>query len=164
MKNKKAKVIILLSLYFSLLFIPKEKNDPEVTFRFKNNIEYTSYSNGKVFIAKAKYISKIYDENSTDVYVIDQRERIDSNMEIMDSYKIKSRAEMEEVINILLQYEKIHPSAWNRSYYSMLVEWDMHTFCHKCNIDVESTKHVDLNNADKEKYNEDYLIRLLGYK
>lgn len=162
--NIKKKIIILLTLYLSLLLSPKVDNDHNIEFRYKDSVTYTDYSNGKVYISSLKRIRSIYNEDSTNIYIIDQRNIKDSNIEILDSYKISSKHEMEEIINILLEYERINPSSWDRSYDSLLNEWLVHNICYQFNYDEISTKHVDLNNSDETKYNSKELTRILGNK
>lgn len=160
----KKKIIIILSLYLAAILSPKTNNNQNIDFKTKESITYTEYSKGKVYISNYDTISKIYDEKSSDVYIIDQRNIQDSNIEIMDSYKIKSKQQMEEIINIILEYDRINPSLWNRSYYSLLNEWQIHNICYLFNYDEISTRHVDLDNEDETKYNSKELTRFLGNK
>lgn len=163
--NIKKKIVIILSLCVALLISPKVKSETnDISFKSNNKIYYSEYSNGNVYISTIGNIKNIYDFDSNDVYIIDQRYIKNSNMEVIDSYKIQSKKEMEEIINILLEYEKLYPSKWDRSFNSLLNEWQVHNICYFFNYDEESTQHVDLDNEDENKYNSNILSRILGNK
>ena len=162
-KNKR-KIIILLSLYLVLLFSPKNKEEKNIEFLTQGIYQTTTYSKGKVYITTCDNIETLYNEESDDIYVLDQRTLNNPNMEILNSYRITSKSQIEELIKILLKYEELYPSSWNRSYYSLLNEWQIHNICYKYNYDEESTRHVDLDNKDEKKYNIDELTMLLGNK
>ena len=74
-------------------------------------------------------------------------------MQIYSSYKISDTNVRNEILNILMEYEKKHPSKWERSLNSMKVEWFVHNLLHLFNYRLDHTTDVDFNNADEEIYN-----------
>lgn len=161
--NNKRKIIILLSIYLALLLSPKVKSDSKNNeIIHENNYSYINYDDKKIIIVNKDYFDYVYDKESNNIYIIDYRNNKNSNFEIVESYKISNKSEMEEIINMLLEYEKENPSNWNRSFNSMLNEWQIHNICHYFGYDIESTEHVDLDNNDENKYKSKVLSKLLG--
>ena len=70
-------------------------------------------------------------------------------MIVYNSYKIKSLDEIKELLKILKEYERQYPSKWKRSILSMEYEWIVHNLSYYLNIYPDSSKDVDLNNADE---------------
>ncbi len=161
--NNKKKIIILLGLYLAILLSPKIKSDDK-----KNEIisdskySYINYNDKKVIIVSSEYFNYIYDKESNNIYIIDFRDRENSNFEIVESYKIRDKSEMEDIINMLVSYNQKEPSNWNRSFDSMINEWQVHNICYYLGYDIDSTEHVDLDNDDENKYKSKTLSRLLG--
>ena len=56
--------------------------------------------------------------------------------------------------NILYIYELQHPSNWNRTIDSMIVEWKVHNLLHSIGYKLKRTTDVDLNNEDEIIYND----------
>lgn len=155
--DRNKKIFILLSTYIILLTTPKIKaEENKITFndnyKIKSDVPFATYDNQEIYIGNQRYIEKINDDNSTNIYIIDDRENTDPNMVICDSHKIKQEKEMLNILKILLEYEKKYPSNWDRTITSMKREWIIHNICYLLNIKIESSENVDLNNADEEKY------------
>ena len=167
MKNKNAKkVYLLISTYLIFLFVPKLKNNSkEITcnkdYVYESTIPYASYSNGDVYIINEDLLQEIK-QNENDVYIVDTRDTKDSDMEIINSYKITSNKEMDELLDIMLHYEETYPSKWNRSLESMRNEWDCHNICYYLGINRNSTTNVNLNNNDQDKYDSKVLTFFLN--
>ena len=70
-------------------------------------------------------------------------------MIVYNYYKIKSIEEIKELLKILKEYERQYPSKWERSVLSMEYELIVHNLAYYLNIFPESSKDVDLNNADE---------------
>lgn len=148
MKSSKKVLSFIMAnaLVFTIHFF-KQGNDASKIYNsyYENGITYYPYSKGMV---------KILDEgvivDSDGIIIYDQRNGIDANMKIIDSYKIKDINEMKEIINILKEYDNLDKSStWNRSEESMLREWLIHNASYENNIYTDSTKDVDLNNKDE---------------
>lgn len=67
-----------------------------------------------------------------------------NNIKIVDSYKIKDRSKM---IEILYAIEYKHPecNVFKRSYNSMISEWRTHNRLYRLGIKKDRTKDVDIN-------------------
>ena len=153
--NKSKKTFILITTYIIFLFVPKLKSNKQVNYNeeyvYSSTIPYASYSNGNVYIASEELINKM-NKDDNDIYIIDTRHSKNSDMAICDSYKITSNKEMEEIIDIMLNYEETYPSNWNRTMESMKNEWDIHNICYFLGINKVSSEKVDFDNNDQEKY------------
>ena len=117
----------------------------------------------KVIYSKGKVIH-IYktEDDANNVYqltrnnvvrIVDSRSNNDSNIKILDSYKIDSVKEQTVILTALSDYNSQNPStpSWNRTLDSMLLEWDIHNVAYNFGVSPISTAHVDLNNADEGK-------------
>ena len=149
MKNRRKKAFALLVIYSLIIFKLNSRRNIKVNY----NEEYDKYSEGcfacindkNIFIVEDK--DGAYDDNN--IYVIDSRYDNDPNMIVYNSYKIKSLDEIKEILKILKEYERQYPSEWERSILSMEYEWIVHNLAYYLNIYPDSSKDVDLNNADE---------------
>lgn len=107
---------------------------------------------GNVFIGTKKEIKKLMDQGIEGIFVIDERNDSDPNVQIIDSYNIKDKRTMEDVLTIIKQYDDEHPSKWSRTINSMINEWKMHNICYATDYYICNSKDVDLNNADEEVF------------
>ena len=153
--NKKKKAIIILSTFFAILLTPKvKKNSKEIQINEKyvyhSVTPYATYSNGNVYIINSKELLNIINDN--DICIIDQRETLDPDMHIHNSSKIKNLKQMNEIISIIEDYENKYPSSWNRTHKSMINEWIIHNISYEFGYNIDSSKSVDLNNSDENKY------------
>ena len=161
--NNKKKIIVLLVLYLTILLSPKVKgSEKNIDIIYESNYEYINYEDKRIVIINRGNLNYLFDKKENDVYILDCRCDGNSNFEIIDSYKITDKVEMENILNILLTYEKENPSSWNRSKESMLNEWMIHNICYYLGYDINSTEHVDFDNEDEDKYSSKELSRLLG--
>ena len=158
-KNRIKKVFFLITTYFTILLTVNANTGKENNKLYPYNntpletvSPYTTYSNGNVYIADEETIKRII-VDSCDVYVIDERDnQSDPNMCICNSYKIRSKEQIEEIIDILLEYEKDSSTPWDRSRESLVNEWLMHNFGYTFGYEPLRTGNVDLNNKDEEKF------------
>ena len=111
------------------------------------------YSNGLVYIGSKYFLKSLTNLNEGDILILDDRNKKDPDMQIYSSYKISDTNVRNEILNILMEYEKKHPSKWERSLNSMKVEWFVHNLLHLFNYRLDNTTDVDFNNADEEIYN-----------
>lgn len=161
MKNlsKKKKAILLLYSYIILLFIPKIKDNKQASKIVYNNSYsltddccFASYNDSNIYIINKEQFESASDINPNDIYILDERDGNNPNIKICDSYKIKSRKQIIEILNILLEFENRYPSNWDRTVYSMANEWLIHNVCYDIRIKTVRTGDVDLDNDDEEKY------------
>ena len=140
----------LITLSILLLFIVAGCNSE---YSIDNTIiNYIPYSNGKIYIGSEDYLKSINDLTSSDILILDERDKKDPNIKIYNSSFIVNTDLIEEILNILLEYEEKNPSDWNRSLESMRTEWILHNASYYLNYKRERTKDVDLNNKDEDKY------------
>ena len=161
-KNKQTikKILFLITTYFTIILTVnansgKDKNElyPYNTTPQETISPYTTYSKGNIYIADEDTIRRII-VDSSDVYIIDERDnQRDPDMCVCNSYKIRSKEQIEEIIDILLEYEKENPSPWDRSKESLINEWLIHKFGYEMGYKISRTMNVDLDNNDEEKFN-----------
>lgn len=108
------------------------------------------YKDGTIYIVDEIKDKEKIKEN--DICILDQRDNIDPNIKIFDSYKIKSNENIEEIVNKIIDYEKEYPSNWNRTKESLISEWYIHNQLYFLNIKPSSTKDVDFNNNDEDRF------------
>ncbi len=155
--NTKKKAIFLLLTYFIILFTPKlKKNQSKITYNnhylATDNNEFATYNNYHIYIDDKESIELIMDDSKNNIYVIDGRSGNNPNMAICNSFQIKDPKLMQEILKILLEYEKQFPSAWNRTLSSMEKEWFIHNICHSLGLEIGRTSEVDLDNLDEENF------------
>ncbi len=121
--------------------------------------DYLSYSRGKIFIRDSKDIESLNDLDDFDILVVDERNSKDPNMKIVNSYKITNKDDMIDILNVLLKYEEEYPSNWDRSLISMRNEWIYHDLSYYFNYEPDSSRDVDLNNADEYRYQKKIIRR-----
>ena len=79
--------VVLFGCYFSSCH-----KDNRVTYN--SNYEYNSespyafYRNGRIYICNDIIIESIRDDSTEDIYVIDQRNGLDPNLKICNSYEV----------------------------------------------------------------------------
>lgn len=149
MKNRRRKSFVLFILYSFIIFKLNSRKNPKINY----NEEYHRFSDSYFANVDAKKIFVVIDDddviNNGNIYVVDSRYDNDPNMIVYNSYKIKSLNEIKAILKILKEYEKKYPSEWERSILSMEYEWIVHNLAYYLNIFPESSKDVDLNNADE---------------
>ena len=112
----------------------------------------------------------VYDEPNMEyspnsVHVYDNRGYIDKNgknnptIQIAHSYKITSRKEQEEIVDLIIEYDKNYDSPvsvkWGRTRDSLLIEWDAHNKINNMNSH-ERLKHVDFDHNSENYGTHDY--------
>lgn len=106
---------------------------------------------GTIYIGDYEVLKDIPREDGV-ILVEDQRDGKDPNMKIYNSCFIDSRCDRDEVLQVLLEYEKKYPSRWNRTIESMRLEWLFHNLSYQFRYKEDHAADVDLNNQDEEKY------------
>ena len=135
------------------------KREPELEYEITEDTPYfATYSGGRVFIDDGDSCFLLEDG---DVLILDQRDLSDSNMKVVDSYKIHRYKEKMEILKILECYEECFPSKWERSIDSMQLEWTLHNLCYDFNYQRSSSTDVDFNNDDEDDYDSKILSKLL---
>ena len=160
--SKEKKAVLLLWTYIVLLFVPKSKNNTKNCISYNENYiyevtPYATYNSKDIYIVGKDLAKELNDNNN--IYIIDDRCDKDPDMSICNSYMFKNTEDINNILNLLLEYEKNNPSEWNRSFKSMKSEWIIHNICYYLNIQKGRTRQVDFNNSDEETYL-DYLKML----
>ena len=153
--NKKRKRILALAA--SLIFLGHLSYGYKNTSRYEitdsaHSLAFAKYSKGLVYIGSKTFLATIIPQKN-DVLVLDSRDEKDPDMKIFSSYKIVDPMIKDEILKILLQYEKKYPSKWNRTIESMRLEWYIHNIMHFFNYEIDRTTDVDFNNDDENTYN-----------
>ena len=150
-KVKKALTFVSLSILLTTMY-KYDKAINNVSSIVEEDDCY-SYSRGKVYIGNKEYLLSVYqDIGPNDILVYDGRSSNDPNMKIYSSYRIRDSKTREEILRILMLYEKKNPSNWKRSFKSMRREWLIHNILYDLDYEIKRTRDVDLNNNDEELY------------
>lgn len=70
---------------------------------------------------------------------------VENNIHIIDSYKIKKRSEMKDILAYLSEQEPSNNVIVNRSQKSLIREWRGHNLLYSLGIFKSHTKDVDLD-------------------
>ena len=166
---KKRTKIIITSVTLAALGLAHYEIDyqysPEYAILNTNdNPDYwkAKYRFGNVYIVKTKeMIDKIEKESEYDIIILDARSDLDPNMEIISSHEISDKEARNDIIEILMEYEKLYPSDWNRSIESMRLEWLVHNMLYDIDYERHRTDNVDFDNSDEREYQRDVLNKIL---
>ena len=161
--NKKVKyVLVTTATIFTVAYFNNDYNyNPTYEILDESDDAYAIYPKGKVYIGDKKYIESLRDVKDTDILVEDQR-KTRENMKIVSSYKIKDKDLRNDIICILVEYEKDNPTDWDRTIESMRVEWFVHNFLYDINYEIDRTKDVDFQNDEEKTYNKKILRKLFS--
>ncbi len=150
MKKHKRAIFLISSVIFLTTMNSKEVN--REGYKIVNENSYATYTGGRIYIGNKRYINGLKDINSNDVLVVDERYKKDSNMKVLDSYRINNGLNRREILKVLKKYEEDYPSNWNRTIESMLLEWEVHNIFYKLGYRLNRTTDVDFNNKDERVY------------
>lgn len=167
MKNLKLKkaIVILAATYVVLTCTGsgREYNpNYEINHSDEDTKPFATYEDGDIYIGNQTYIDSIKDKvDEDDILVVDKRTLEDSDMCILDSYRISDANTRNTILEVLEEYEKLYPSSWDRTIESMRNEWEIHNILYHLNYKEYRTGHVDLNNEDEEIYDDIVLTKIL---
>ena len=152
------KIIFLFIILLFIILIMRFDHRFNNNYKIINNGEvFATYIDGNVYIGDNKFIEKLENVKENDVIILDDTKKIDPDYKIISSYKITDNIIQNEIINILLEYNRIHPSLWNRSVRSMKIEWTIHNLLYYFDYQTIRTMDVDFNNNDETVYNKKLL-------
>ncbi len=155
---KVIKIFIFFLFMTSILLILRFDHRRELCYKIINNeTVFATYTDGVVYVGNANYINNLEEKNVNDILIIDDHLNEDADYKILSSYKITDNIIQNEIINILLEYNKLHPSSWNRSFKSMKAEWIAHNLLYYFDYQTVRTRDVDFNNNDEKVYNKESL-------
>lgn len=169
MEHKKIRrALVLIAAYFTAimtLFASTQDDGKNESYPYNDTPKakvapYTTCSLGDVYIGNSKTIKKIV-ANDGNIYIVDERREKNPSMCVIDSYKIRSKEQIMEIIKILLKLEEEDPTEWDRSEKAIYVEWILHTLGFDFGINRVSTRNVDLDNKDEAYYSSIILGKIL---
>ncbi len=142
--------LILLIIRYDERIFPKYKIIDEDKI-------FASYSLGNVYIGNIDFLKKLSNTSDKDVLILDKRGESDPTIKIISSYKIVDNNIQNEILNILIEYEKRYPSKWERTMRSMKKEWIAHNLLYYFDYQINRTEDVDFNNNDEDAYSKEAL-------
>ena len=164
---KKGKKIIITSITVAGLMFAYYNYDykyvPEYSIVDRDNNSYwqAKYRFGNIYIVKSKdMIKKVRKESENDVIILDARTDLDPNMEIVSSYEITDKEARNDIIEILMEYERLFPTEWDRSIESMRLEWFVHNMLYDIDYERHRTDNVDFDNSDEYEYEKPFLNKI----
>lgn len=168
-KNKKKRLIatglIMGSIGLGLFGHKDREYNPifSINYECHNNLEpFASYRSGNVYIVSdsdLKSVKTIVKPN--DIIVIDRRDADNPDMVVYNSSLIWDKDIIDDVLNILLTYEEMYPSNWNRSIESLRNEWICHNIAYKLGYDRDDTLSADLDNEESIYFDHKVLTKIL---
>ena len=150
--NRKKMILLALLLTLSLSGC-NESKDKEI-------IPYSKYSKGNIYIGNSDYLKSL-NINENDILILDKRDSHDPDIKVYDSYLIVDSDVIDEILDIIINYEKEFPSEWSRTKETMKIEWLVHNIAYYLNFQRERTKDVDFNNLDEVYYKNNDLLPLI---
>ena len=96
-----------------------------------------------------------------EIIEIDERDKEDPNIKIIDSFSITNKRDMTDILLLIKKYDDEHPSKWSRTINSMINEWRMHNICYEKDFYICNSKDVDLNNSDEDVFKGFNVYKLL---
>ena len=155
-KTKKRILAFSLAFVLATSLIGDTKTSQEDRIFIIEKIDNPNYIGscleGNVFLGSKREMKRLIDQEIEGIFVIDERNDKDPNVQIIDSYNIRDRRTMKDVLAIIKQYDDTHPSKWSRTINSMINEWWLHNLCYDKDYYICNSKDVDLNNADEEVF------------
>ena len=168
-KNKKVSILkrtLIVGALLALLTYHCVDYEYKPTYEILDECDeaFARYSKGRIFIGSKEYLASLEDVNDTDILVEDLRDSENPDFKIHNSYLITDRNIRNEILVVLCEYEKCHPSNWDRTIESMRLEWLAHNLSYIFNYEQHRTTDVDLDNNDEEYYNNYVLQKVLKYR
>ena len=154
--RKKAFILGSMYMFFCMFFNSFKDSTDERDFVFEKNSSYSSDLNNEYAYYKGKNIYIVDEEvfekmkkNNNDIYLLDFRNILNSNVQIYNSRLIHDKEDMYNILGVLLEYDKEYPNdRWNRSLDGMYLEWYLHNVFYDHSILKERSRDVDLDTRD----------------
>lgn len=164
--KKRSKIIITTLSLITVMFVYynidyKYEPNYEIVGYVNDTKPYASYSNGDVYIIKNENKIKSLKLNETDIVIIDERHDDNPSMKVISSCNIRNKNEINEIIEIMKDYNTKYPSNWSRTSESLRLEWYVHNLLYDLNYKLDHTTDVDLDNNDEEEYNRPFFNKIL---
>lgn len=152
------KIIIIVKIFLGdqmkkifilmILLLPIKVHGIKYYDNFEKNKKYANTDGYDIYIS-----NKLFEVNSNNyIFILDDRKN--NNIKIVDSYKIHKLKTKNNIIEVILNYNKTYPNNnWIRTKYSMKNEWIVHNILYIFNIKRERTKDVDFEYKEENIYN-----------
>lgn len=150
-KKRKRILTIAVSLFLLSSLSRDQKVEPFYELLDDSSKAFARYSRGLVYIGTQELLDTI-NPCPSDVLVLDARDEKDPDMKVFSSHLVDDENDIESIVQILLKYEEIYNSSWERTKNAMILEWRFHNFLHQFNYELSRTTDVDFNNTDEEQY------------
>ena len=134
------------------IFVIEEIDDPHYI---------GSCFSGNVYFGSKEEMKTLYENGVKGIFVIDERDKEDPNIKIIDSFSITNKRDMRDILLLIKKYDDEHPSKWSRTINSMINEWRMHNICYEKDYYICNSKDVDLNNSDEDVFKGFNVYKLL---
>ena len=169
-KITRAKIVlsslIIMYLYAFIEDPSRGVYNPKIEYETEDD-SFGTYSGGRVYIGSKKYINSIKKEVSpNDILIVDESngkpdEPGDPNYKILNSYKIVSNEERNEILLLLKKYDELNGTEWNRTIESLRNEWEVHNILYDLGLYLDHTEDVDLDNNDEDLFSSKVLSMIL---
>ena len=152
-RKRAAFLVILYNLVLFNYFKKYNQNDVcyNSEYVYESAMPFASVNDRNVYILNKDILGDITDYSNGDIFICDMRDSVDPNMKVLNSYKIKSLKDIKSILEIMKKYERIYPSEWDRTVFSMAYEWLMHNIAYGFDLYIDHSADVDLNNDDEMK-------------
>ncbi len=137
-----------------------------ITFLFSadshHTVELQKQRQQQIYNIQKEEAKKVYNKNTVGInnnikdpvvsVTIDYNNKrdgkIDPNIHIQDSYKIKTKAEQEVILEVIMNSQEFNSSIFTRGKSQWLSEWAGHNALYEANIFRDRTGSVDLNELE----------------
>lgn len=166
MKNKKRRLIALsLSFVLATTIINDKVKGKTSNIYIDEEIDNPYYIGscitGDVYLASKEEIKVLEESGIEGIFIIDERNDKEPNIQIIDSYSINNTNDMKDILTIVKNYDEENPSKWSRTITSMVNEWWIHNICYIYDYYKGNTRDVDLNNSDEDVFKTFNLQKLI---
>lgn len=169
-KITRAKIVlsslIIMYLYAFIEDPSRGVYNPKIEYETEDD-SFGTYSGGRVYIGSKNYINSIKNEVSpNDILIVDESngkpdEPGDPNYKILNSYKVVSNEERNEILLLLKKYDELNGTEWNRTMESLRNEWEVHNILYDLGLYLDHTEDVDLDNNDENLFSSKVLSMIL---
>lgn len=167
-KKNKIKTLIFLSITIGLVSYLSYDHEyhEEYSINEYDNGPFGRYKKGNIYIGDREYILSILSQVNPGDVLIEQGYKVedgnyDPNYKIYSSYQITDKDDRNDILNVLLLYNKVNNWELDRTIESMRVEWTVHNLLYGLGLYQDRTRDVDLNNEDEETFGNPLLKRII---
>lgn len=166
--KKKAFILACLYMSFGMYANSRAMSSKDRNLSYTINNEYSEDENyfgscdGYDIYFGSEDELREYVDNDRNICVIDGRRNLNPNYKICHSYRITNEQDMYNILGVILEYDKLYPSKWNRSIDGLQIEWYLHNVCYEMNIFIDRSESVDLDMRDFFIFEDSVLKLIMG--